>query len=72
MAEAEILEVLKILAPGTQVREGLENILSAKTGALIVVGDSQEILSLVDGGFYYWVNSSHTWNPNDMIYFACS
>lgn len=52
MAEAEILEVLKILAPGTQLRDGLENILSAKTGALIVVGDSQEILSLVDGGFY--------------------
>lgn len=52
MAEAEILEVLKILAPGTQLRDGLENILNAKTGALIVIGDSQEILSLVDGGFY--------------------
>ena len=52
MAEAEILEVLKILAPGTQLRDGLENILNAKTGALIVVGDSQEVLSLVDGGFY--------------------
>ncbi len=52
MAEAEILDILKILAPGTQLRDGLENILNAKTGALIVIGDSQEILSLVDGGFY--------------------
>ena len=35
----EILEVLKIIAPGTAIREGLENILKAKTGGLIVVGD---------------------------------
>ncbi|MBP5427393.1 MAG: DNA integrity scanning diadenylate cyclase DisA [Clostridiales bacterium] len=52
MAESDMMEVLKILAPGTQLRDGLENILNAKTGALIVIGDSQEVLSLVDGGFY--------------------
>ncbi|MCK8825824.1 DNA integrity scanning diadenylate cyclase DisA [Fuchsiella alkaliacetigena] len=44
-------DVLKLLAPGTVFREGLENILRAKTGALIVVGDSEEILGIVDGGF---------------------
>lgn len=44
-------EILKLVAPGTKIREGLENILKAKTGALIVVGDSKEILDLVDGGF---------------------
>lgn len=44
-------DILKLVAPGTKIREGLENILKAKTGALIVVGDSKEILDLVDGGF---------------------
>ena len=29
----EMLEILKILAPGTKLREGLDNILKAKTGA---------------------------------------
>lgn len=44
-------DILKLVAPGTKIREGLENILKAKTGALIVIGDSKEILELVDGGF---------------------
>ena len=49
--DAVITEVLKIIAPGTPIRDGLENILKAKTGALIVIGDTKEILDLVDGGF---------------------
>lgn len=48
----DINESLKILAPGTSLREGLESILRAKTGALIVVGDDPEVIDLVDGGFY--------------------
>ena len=47
----DIQEVLKQIAPGTQIRNGLENILNAKTGALIAVADKQEVLDLVDGGF---------------------
>lgn len=47
----EIIEVLKTIAPGTQIREGLENILKAKTGGLIVIGDGKEVLDIVDGGF---------------------
>lgn len=46
-----ITEVLKTIAPGTQIREGLENILKAKTGALIVVGDGKEVMDIADGGF---------------------
>ena len=46
-----ITEVLKQIAPGTPIRNGLENILKAKTGALIVIGDSKQVLDLVDGGF---------------------
>ena len=49
--DSDIVEVLKIISPGTAIRDGLENILKAKTGALIVIGDSKEVLDLVDGGF---------------------
>ena len=51
-------EILKLVAPGTELRLGLENILKSKTGALIVVGDSKEILDLVDGGFA--INQDYT------------
>lgn len=43
--------VLKNIAPGTAIRNGLDSILNAKTGALIAVADNQEVLNLVDGGF---------------------
>ena len=43
---------LRMVAPGTPLREGLESVLKAKTGGLIVVGDSKEVMSLVDGGFH--------------------
>ena len=46
-----ILEALHKIAPGTIFREGLENILRAQTGGLIVAGDSEEVMNLVDGGF---------------------
>ncbi|MBO8165238.1 MAG: DNA integrity scanning protein DisA [Brevibacillus sp.] len=49
--EASVSDVLRFVAPGTSLREGLENVLRAKTGALIVVGFSPEMRSIVDGGF---------------------
>lgn len=49
--EKKLAEILRIIAPGTSLRDGLENILRAKTGGLIVVGDSEEVLGIVDGGF---------------------
>lgn len=51
MKNEEILEILRCLAPGTVLREGLDNILKAKTGALIVVADTDELYKIVDGGF---------------------
>ncbi|MCX8074806.1 MAG: DNA integrity scanning diadenylate cyclase DisA [Clostridia bacterium] len=51
MFKEEILDILKMLAPGTVLRNGLDNILKAKTGALIVIGESDEVMKLVDGGF---------------------
>ena len=54
----EIKNILKIISPGTNLREGLENILRAKTGGLIVFGDSEEVMSIVDGGFT--INAEYT------------
>jgi len=47
----KLISALRILAPGTLLREGLDNVLRAKTGALIVMGDSPQVMSIVDGGF---------------------
>lgn len=47
----EIYNCIKMLAPGTTLREGLENILKAKTGALIVIGNGKEVMEVVQGGF---------------------
>ncbi|MGI6566726.1 MAG: DNA integrity scanning protein DisA [Firmicutes bacterium] len=50
-ADEQMRRTVWMLAPGTMLYEGLENILRARTGALIVVGDSEQVLDLVDGGF---------------------
>lgn len=57
MKEA-LYDVLKAVAPGTAFREGLENILKARTGGLIVIGDTKEVLDVVDGGFN--INKEYT------------
>ena len=50
--EDNITEILKLIAPGTPIRDGLENILRARTGALLLITDKQEVLKeVVDGGF---------------------
>ncbi len=49
--DAMMVDILKLIAPGTKIREGLENILKAKTGALIVIGDSKEVLDIADRWF---------------------
>lgn len=46
-----IIELLKLVAPGSILREGLDNIVRAGTGALIVASDSEDVMKLVDGGF---------------------
>ncbi len=46
-----IYKDLDIMAPGTQLYDGLDSILKARTGALIVIGDCPEVLELVNGGF---------------------
>ena len=48
---ANFRKSLKMLAPGTLFRVGIENVVQANTGGLIVVGDSPELMNLVSGGF---------------------
>ncbi|OIJ22464.1 DNA integrity scanning protein DisA [Anaerobacillus alkalidiazotrophicus] len=49
---AFIDDVLKIVAPGSPLREGIDNVLRAKTGGLIVLGYNNEMMNIVDGGFF--------------------
>src|SRR5271167_4256500 len=46
-----MIEALGSIAPGRPLREGLDRILQARMGALIVVGDGPEVLSICSGGF---------------------
>ncbi len=44
-------DALASVAPGKPLREGLDRIVKAKMGALVVVGDGPEVLSICSGGF---------------------
>ncbi|MDQ9825369.1 diadenylate cyclase, partial [Acinetobacter sp. 163] len=42
---------MSLVAPGSNLREGLDNILDGQKGALIVVGIDEEVEKVLDGGF---------------------
>ena len=42
---------LAAVAPGTPLRDGLDRIVRAKMGALVVVGDGPDVLAICSGGF---------------------
>src|SRR5579863_10200423 len=44
-------DALALVAPGQPVRDGIERVLQAKRGLLLVVGDGPEVLSICTGGF---------------------
>jgi diadenylate cyclase len=44
-------QALRLVAPGAPLREGLERVLLARRGALVVVGDGPPVLSICTGGF---------------------
>ncbi|MHB8467801.1 MAG: DNA integrity scanning diadenylate cyclase DisA, partial [Acidimicrobiales bacterium] len=48
---AAMLQALAEVAPGRPLREGLDRILQASMGALIVVGDGPDVLAICSGGF---------------------
>ena len=37
-------ELLRLIAPGTPIRDGIENILRAKTGALLLITDNNDVI----------------------------
>ena len=53
-------QVLLRLAPGTDLREGLERILRGRTGALIVLGFDRPVEDICDGGFQINIDFSPT------------
>jgi diadenylate cyclase len=51
MRDEGLRAVLAMLAPGSLLREGIERVIRAGRGALIVIGWSPEIEAVVSGGF---------------------
>jgi diadenylate cyclase len=45
------LTALRLVAPGTPLRDGIERVMQARMGALIVVGAGPEVLTVCSGGF---------------------
>jgi len=48
--ESELIEVLKLFAPGTSIRIALDDMMRARMGALIVV-NTEKISGILEGGF---------------------
>ena len=46
-----MIEALAAVAPGTALREGLDRVLQANMGALVVMGDGPDVLAVSSGGF---------------------
>ncbi len=51
MDNKNLLHALRKISPGTPLRQGLDNVLRAKTGGLIVLANDDQISEIVDGGF---------------------
>ncbi|MCL1023444.1 hypothetical protein M1H70_17350 [Clostridioides difficile] len=45
-----MLYALKMISPGTPLRLGLNNVLRAKTGGLIVIATNEDVMKIVDVG----------------------
>jgi diadenylate cyclase len=50
---AALVDALGVIAPGRPLREGLDRILQANKGALILVGDGPEVLEICSGGMLF-------------------
>ncbi|HEY7934118.1 MAG TPA: DNA integrity scanning diadenylate cyclase DisA [Solirubrobacteraceae bacterium] len=48
--EPALVKALEMIAPGTALREGIESILHARTGGLIVIGEPEDLSFLNSGG----------------------
>jgi diadenylate cyclase len=48
--DPRLLRALDTVAPGTPLREGIDNIVHARTGGLILVGEAEEVSFMFSGG----------------------
>lgn len=46
-----MFSALKLVAPGTDLREALDSVVASRTGGLIVIGEPSSVDKLCDGGF---------------------
>ncbi len=51
VSDERLLSVLESVAPGTALREGVDRVMSAGKGAIIVLGANESVQSIVSGGF---------------------
>lgn len=51
MRDLDLRSTLAAVAPGTQLRDGLERVLRGRTGAIVVLGYDETVESLCSGGF---------------------
>ncbi len=58
--DARLRSTLAAVAPGTELREGLERALRGRTGALVVLGNDRAVESICTGGFLLDVEFSAT------------
>jgi diadenylate cyclase len=49
--DPNLVASLSAISPGRPLREGLDRILQANKGALVIVGDTPEVLEICSGGF---------------------
>lgn len=47
----KLIKAIQAVAPGTELRAALDLIIAADNGALIVIGESEKIMALSNGGF---------------------
>src|SRR3712207_7251221 len=66
------VKALEMVAPGSALREGLDHIVHARTGALICIGESDELSFLYSGGVKLDVRSEeHTSELQSRQYLVC-
>src|SRR5256714_11192500 len=56
--ESRIVRALEMVAPGTALREGIDHIVHARMGGLIVIGDADELAFLFSGGIKFELDYS--------------
>src|SRR5215207_2089285 len=48
--DPRLLRALDMVAPGTALREGIDNIIHARTGGLILIAETEDVSFLFSGG----------------------